>query len=155
MKLRIKDIMVFEPVATKLLNYEWKTPQKSYNVFKIVNSVLEQKKFFMIEKSKLFQKYGETQGESIIIKKGNEDIFQKSIDELLDMEIEIPEIEFTLDDVLEVGYIQSENVGEKHEKLTPLDMYRIETFLNVSKKEEIQDDCDSKTEVIGYIPAEE
>ena len=57
MKLKIKDVMVFEPVATKLLNYEWKTPQMSYNVFKIANSVLEQKKFFMIEKSKLFQKY--------------------------------------------------------------------------------------------------
>lgn len=155
MKLKIKDVMVFEPVATKLLNYEWKTPQMSYNVFKIANSVLEQKKFFMIEKSKLFQKYGEIRGENIVIKKGNEDVFQKSIDELLDMEVEIPEIEFTLDDVLDVGYIQSEDVGEKCEKLTPLDMYRIETFLNVSKKEETQDDCESKTEIIGQFPAEE
>lgn len=155
MKLRIKDVMVFEPVAQKLLNYEWQTPQKSYNVFQTVNSVLEESRFFHNEKSKLFKKYGEVHGNNIKIKKEFEETFEKEVDNILEMEIDFPQVNFTLDDVLEVGYIKSEEVDGKSEKLTPLDMYRIETFLNVSKKEEIQDDCDSKTEVIGYIPAEE
>lgn len=139
MKTKIKEVMIFEPVASKLLNYEWETPKISYSVFKLVNFVLEQKRFFGIEKSKLFKKYGEADGENIKIKEENKDIFQKEIDELLSVNVELPEIEFTMDDVLKVTYIESNEVAEREEKLTPLDMYRIETFLNHAQKCDFQD----------------
>lgn len=44
--------------------------------------------------------------------------------------MEIPDVEFNLQDVMDSGYIDPEIDAEKVNKLTPIDMYRIETFLN-------------------------
>ncbi len=134
MKAKIKDIMSFEPATTKLLNYEWKSPKTSYNVFVVVNAVLEESKFFKIEKSKLFKKYGKAEGEVVKIKPEHISEFQKSIDSLLELEVNIPNPEFTMDDVLSVNYVEQEETHTKVEKLTPMDMYRIETFLNNVKE---------------------
>ena len=130
MRVKVEDVVLMEPVAKKLLSYEWETPVKSYNVFKVINGVLEQNKFFLTEKSKLFKKYGVTEGEYIKIKPQNEKKYKEEVEKLLEVEVEIPDIEFVLDDVFKAGYIESTDVESKCEKLTPLDMYRIETFLN-------------------------
>ena len=134
MELTIKDIMVFEPVAMKLLNYEWETPKISYNIFKLSNFILEEKRFFFIERSKLFQKYGKADGERIKIAEENSSTFHNEINSLLSMKVTVPEIEFTMDDVLNVGYIKTSEVVEPSEKLTPLDMCRIEAFLDAINK---------------------
>ena len=36
-KVKIRDIMMIEPVGKKLISYEWGTPAKSYNVFKVID----------------------------------------------------------------------------------------------------------------------
>lgn len=153
MELTIKDIMVFEPVAMKLLNYEWATPKISYNIFKLSNFILEQKRFFFIERSKLFQKYGTTDGDNVKITENNTSTFQNEISSLLSMKVTVPEIEFTMDDVLNVGYIKSSEVTEPSEKLTPLDMCRIEAFLNAVNKCD-DESSDSQTQIIGQFEAE-
>lgn len=130
MRVKVEDVVLMEPVARKLLSYEWETPIKSYNVFKVINGILEQNKFFSTEKSKLFKKYGVTEGEYIKIKPQNEKKYKEEVEKLLEVEVEIPDIEFVLDDVFNAGYIESTDAESKCEKLTPLDMYRIETFLN-------------------------
>lgn len=130
MRVKVEDVVLMEPVARKLLSYEWETPAKSYNVFKVINGVLEQNKFFLTEKSKLFKKYGVAEGEYIKIKPQNEEKYKKEVNDLLELEVEIPDVEFNMEDVFKSGYIESEDTESKCEKLTPLDMYRIETFLN-------------------------
>ena len=130
MRVKVEDVVLMEPVARKLLSYEWETPAKSYNVFKVINGVLEQNKFFLTEKSKLFKKYGVTEGEYIKIKPQNEEKYKKEVNDLLEFQVEIPDVEFNMEDVFKSGYIESEDTESKCEKLTPLDMYRIETFLN-------------------------
>lgn len=130
MRVKVEDVVLMEPVARKLLSYEWETPAKSYNVFKVINGVLEQNKFFLTEKSKLFKKYGVVEGEYIKIKPQNEEKYKKEVNDLLELEVEIPDVEFNMEDVFKSGYIESEDTESKCEKLTPLDMYRIETFLN-------------------------
>lgn len=144
MELTIKDIMVFEPVAMKLLNYEWETPKISYNIFKLSNFILEEKRFFFIERSKLFQKYGKADGERIKIAEENSSTFHNEINSLLSMKVTVPEIEFTMDDVLNVEYIKTSEVAEPSEKLTPLDMCRIEAFLDAINKHNDESN-DSKT----------
>lgn len=130
MRVKVEDVVLMEPVARKLLSYEWETPAKSYNVFKVINGVLEQNKFFSTEKIKIFKKYGTMDGEYIKIKPQNEEKYKKEVNDLLELEVEIPDVEFDMEDVFKSGYIESEDTESKCEKLTPLDMYRIETFLN-------------------------
>lgn len=130
MRVKVEDVVLMEPVARKLLSYEWETPAKSYNVFKVINGVLEQNKFFSTEKIKIFKKYGTMDGEYIKIKPQNEEKYKKEVNDLLEFEVEIPDVEFDMEDVFKSGYIESEDTESKCEKLTPLDMYRIETFLN-------------------------
>ena len=130
MRVKVEDVVLMEPVARKLLSYEWETPAKSYNVFKVINGVLEQNKFFSTEKIKIFKKYGTMNGEYIKIKPQNEEKYKKEVNDLLELKVEIPDVEFDMEDVFKSGYIESEDTESKCEKLTPLDMYRIETFLN-------------------------
>lgn len=153
MELTIKDIMVFEPVAMKLLNYEWETPKISYNVFKLSNFILEEKRFFFMERSKLFKKYGKADGDNVKITEDNASIFQDEISSLLSMKVAVPEIEFTMDDVFRVEYIKSNELEEASEKLTPLDMCRIEAFLNAVNKHNDESN-DSQTQIIGQFEAE-
>lgn len=129
-KVKIRDIMLIEPVGKKLISYEWETPAKSYNVFKVIDAAFEQRQFFTSEKSKLFKKYGEQEGTTLKIKDEFVSQYKEEIESLLDLEVEIPDVEFSLQDVMASGYIESEIETEKVNKLTPIDMYRIETFLN-------------------------
>ena len=130
MKVKLEDIMLIEPVGKKLISYEWPTPSKSYNVFKVIDAVFEQRQFFTSEKTKLFKKYGEQEGNTLIIKNEFVSQYKEEIETLLDLEVEIPNIEFSLQDVMDSSYIESEIETERVNKLTPIDMYRIETFLN-------------------------
>lgn len=129
-KVKIRDIMLIEPVGKKLISYEWKTPAKSYNVFKVIDAVFGQRQFFSSEKAKLFKKYGDQEGSTLRIKDEFVEQYKREIDSLLELEVEIPDVEFNLQDVMDSGYIDPEIDAEKVNKLTPIDMYRIETFLN-------------------------
>lgn len=129
-KVKIRDIMLIEPVGKKLISYEWETPAKSYNVFKVIDAVFGQRQFFSSEKTKLFKKYGEQEGSTLKIKDEFVEQYKREIDSLLELEVEIPDVEFNLQDVMDSGYIDPEIDTEKVNKLTPIDMYRIETFLN-------------------------
>ena len=144
MKVKLEDIMLIEPVGKKLISYEWPTPSKSYNVFKVIDVVFEQRQFFTSEKAKLFKKYGEQKGNNLIIKNEFVSQYKKEIESLLDLEVEIPDVEFSLQDVMDSGYIDSEIEAEKVNKLTPIDMYRIETFLNRVQEYSIENAIKSK-----------
>lgn len=138
-KVKIRDIMLIEPVGKKLISYEWETPAKSYNVFKVIDAVFGQRQFFSSEKTKLFKKYGEQEGSTLKIKDEFVEQYKREIDSLLELEVEIPDVEFNLQDVMDSGYIDSELESEKINKLTPIDMYRIETFLNKVQEYAISD----------------
>ena len=152
MELTLKNIVLMEPVASKLLYYEWATPKLSYDVFKLSEFVMTQVRFFNAERAKLFQKYGEKSGENVKIKAENETQFQNEINGLISMKIPAPDLHITLDDILNVKYIDSTELSEPHEKLTPMDMCRLEAFFNDMQAE--QSDTSNEV-VVGHIEADE
>ena len=138
MEVILKNIVLMEPVVSKLLYYEWATPKLSYDVFKLSEFVMAQVKFFYVERAKLFQKYGEKYGENVKIKPENETKFQKEINDLISMKIPAPDLHITLDDILNVKYIDSTELSELHEKLTPMDMCRLEAFFNDTQSDSVE-----------------
>lgn len=152
MELTLKNIVLMEPVASKLLYYEWATPKLSYDVFKLSEFVMAQVRFFHVERAKLFQKYGEKSGENVKIKTENETQFQKEINELISMKIPAPDLHITLDDILDVKYIDPIELSEPHEKLTPMDMCRLEAFFHDMQSEQ-SDSSDGV--VVGHIEVDE
>lgn len=76
-------------VAMKLNMVSFRTPQKNLAVYRFVNAMKEAQKFVDIERSKLFEKYGEKEDDSTtVIKPENIEIFKKELYDILDMEIE-------------------------------------------------------------------
>ena len=68
------------------------------------------------------------------------------------MKIPAPDLHITLDDILNVKYIDSTELSEPHEKLTPMDMCRLEAFFNDMQAE--QSDTSNEV-VVGHIEADE
>lgn len=129
MKSKLKDILMLKSVSSKLLQSSWKSPKKSYEVFKIISSLDEEEAFYERERFKLAVSLGEeVEKGKYTIKPENEEEYRKKIEELLEMTIDIPEITFTIDDVLD-----SQCASENQNWYTPLDMFRIEKFLNNAK----------------------
>lgn len=139
MEITLKNIVLMEPVASKLLYYEWATPKLSYDIFKLSEFIMAQVKFFYVERAKLFHKYGEKSEDNVKIKSENEAQFQKDINELISMKIPAPKLDITLDDILGVRYIESTEPDKPHEKLTPIDMCRLEAFFNEVKSAQSED----------------
>lgn len=130
MKAKIQDILMFKKAAEKLLQSAWKDPRKSYEVFKLIDSLDVERAFYERERFKLAVALGE-EGEkgAYTVKPENEEEYHKKLEELLDMQVEIPDVTFTMDDVLD-----TQCNGKNDGWYTPLDMYRIETFLNNVKE---------------------
>lgn len=55
MELTLKNIVLMEPVASKLLYYEWATPKLSYDVFKLSEFVMTQVRFLMLREQSSFK----------------------------------------------------------------------------------------------------
>lgn len=152
MEITLKNIVLMEPVASKLLYYEWATPKLSYDIFKLSEFIVAQVKFFYVERAKLFHKYGEKSEDNVKIKSENEAQFQKEINDLISMKIPAPDLHITLDDILNVKYIDSTELSEPHEKLTPMDMCRLEAFFNDMQFEQ-SDSSDGV--IVGHIEVDE
>lgn len=126
MSVTIKDIIINKDVLFKLVQNKWDSPQKSYNVYKFYMEVESQIGFFERERAKLARTLGESvDGNRFKIKKENEPEYQSEIDKLIEMEVNLPKLEITVEDVSNTQY-----TDDKESWYTPIEFYKLEKFLN-------------------------
>lgn len=101
MKITVAQIKNAEPVLAKLMNQQ--LPFKvSFRITKILESVSKDIENFEKHRAKLFEKYGELQGDSMVIKSENFDEFKKDLDILLQETVDLPDVKLSLDDLNDV-----------------------------------------------------
>lgn len=99
MTITLSQIKNAEPVLSKLMNQT--LPIKtSFRITKIIESVAKDLENFEKHRLQLFDKYGEQQPDnSKIIKDENIEVFSQEIAALLQETVEVPDIQFSLDDL--------------------------------------------------------
>ncbi len=88
--------------------------RESYEVEKIARRIDEETKLYNEQRQKLLQKYGDQDGEKYVIRPENVDVCNGELEELLNIDVDIPE----KIDILSTNVV-----------LTPAEMIAIEDFL--------------------------
>ena len=111
--MKLSTVVNAIPVISKLMSKELPVIQ-SYEVAKLARRIDEETKLYNEQRQKLLQKYGDQDGEKYVIRPENVDVCNGELEELLNIDVDIPE---KID-------ILSTNVA-----LTPAEMIAIEDFL--------------------------
>lgn len=131
MKTSIKSLYLNKDLFFKLIQCAWDTPQKSLNVYNFYCSIETQVLFFERERAKLAKLLGEpVDGGKYKIKDENFDEYKKKIEEIEDTEVDVKDLDITLDDVSKAQY-----TDQKEGWLTPVEIYKLDKFLKEQQKE--------------------
>lgn len=130
MKASIKDLYLNKDLFFKLIQCAWDTPQKSLNVYNFYCSIETQVLFFERERAKLAKLLGEpVDGGKYKIKDDNFDEYKKKIEEIENTEVDVKDLDITLDDVSKAQY-----TDQKEGWLTPIEIYKLDKFLKEQQK---------------------
>lgn len=131
MKTSIKSLYLNKDLFFKLIQCAWDTPQKSLNVYNFYCSIETQVLFFERERAKLAKLLGEpVDGGKYKIKDENFDEYKKKVEEIENTEVNVNDLDITLDDVSKAQYTDS-----KEGWLTPIEIYKLDEFLKKQQKE--------------------
>lgn len=131
MKTSIKALYLNKDLFFKLIQCAWDTPQKSLNVYNFYCSIETQVLFFERERAKLAKVLGEpVDGGKYKIKDENFDEYKKKIEEIENTEVDVKDLDITLDDVSKAQY-----TDQKEGWLTPIEIYKLDKFLKEQQKE--------------------
>lgn len=111
--MKLSTVVNAIPVISKLMSKELPVIQ-SYDVAKLARRIDEETKLYNEQRQKLLQKYGEQDGEKYVIRPENVDVCNGELEELLNIDVDIPE----KIDILSTNVV-----------LTPAEMIAIEDFL--------------------------
>lgn len=131
MKSSIKNLYLNKDLFFKLIQCAWDTPQKSLNVYNFYCSIETQVLFFERERAKLAKLLGEpVDGGKYKIKDENFEEYKKKVEEIENTEVNVKDLDITLDDVSKAQYTDS-----KEGWLTPIEIYKLDEFLKKQQKE--------------------
>lgn len=131
MKTSIKSLYLNKDLFFKLIQCAWDTPQKSLNVYNFYCSIETQVLFFERERAKLAKLLGEpVDGGKYKIKDENFEEYKKKVEEIENTEVNVKDLDITLDDVSKAQYTDS-----KEGWLTPIEIYKLDEFLKKQQKE--------------------
>lgn len=131
MKSSIKNLYLNKDLFFKLIQCAWDTPQKSLNVYNFYCSIETQVLFFERERAKLAKLLGEpVDGGKYKIKDENFEEYKKKVEEIENTEVNVKDLDITLDDVSKAQYTDS-----KEGWLTPIELYKLDEFLKKQQKE--------------------
>lgn len=130
MKSSIKNLYLNKDLFFKLIQCAWDTPQKSLNVYNFYCSIETQVLFFERERAKLAKLLGEpVDGGKYKIKDENFEEYKKKVEEIENTEVNVKDLDITLDDVSKAQYTDS-----KEGWLTPIEIYKLDEFLKKQQK---------------------
>lgn len=135
MKSSIKNLYLNKDLFFKLIQCAWDTPQKSLNVYNFYCSIETQVLFFERERAKLAKLLGEpVDGGKYKIKDENFEEYKKKVEEIENTEVNVKDLDITLDDVSKAQYADS-----KEGWLTPIEIYKLDEFLKEQEQKKKED----------------
>lgn len=130
--MKIRDLVSNKESFFKLIQCSWDSPKKSYNFYRFYNNIEKEILFFERERAKLAKQFGESiDGIKYSIKEENKEMYLEEINKILDTEVDIINPDVTMDDISNVKY-----TGDDSEWLSPIEMYKLESFLNKINNEQ-------------------